>query len=120
MLGLHDAAAAIEFYKSAFGGELLGEPYAYEGKIGHAQIQIGDALIMLADEFPGHNQSPKQLGGTAVILHLDVEDTDALTERAVKAGGELLRAPEDFPYGRISQVKDPFGHVWMLNGPTKS
>jgi PhnB protein len=117
MLAVHDATGAIDFYIAAFGAVQLGEPQPYEGKIGHAEVQIGDALVMLADEFEGHNHSPRQLAGTPVILHLEVEDTDAATQRAVSAGAELIRAPETLPYGRISKIRDPFGHVWMLNGP---
>jgi PhnB protein len=117
MLALHDCAAAIEFYKTAFGAVEVGERYPWNGKIGHAEIRIGDALVMLADESPGHNQSPGQLGGTAVTLGLQVEDVDAATNRAVAAGAELIRSPEDQPYGRVSKFKDPYGHVWMLNGP---
>ena len=119
MLALHDCAGAIEFYKKAFGAVEVGERYPWNGKIGHAEIKIGNALIMLADEAPGHNQSPSQLGGTAVTLALEVEDVDSLTDRAVAAGAELIRAPEDQPYGRVCKFRDPYGHVWMLNGPVK-
>jgi PhnB protein len=118
MLAVHDCAGAIEFYKKAFDAVEVGERYPWEGKIGHAEVTIGGALIMLADEFPNHNASPRQLGGTPVILHLSVTDVDATTAQAVDAGADLLRAPEDQPYGRISKLRDPFGHVWMLNGPT--
>ena len=117
MLGVHDCEGAIEFYKRAFGAEEVGERYPYEGKIGHAELRIGDALVMLADEFPAHNSTPKRLGGTPVILHLDVEDTDAWVDRAVAVGAEKLYEPMDEPYGRVCKIRDPFGHVWMLNGP---
>jgi len=59
MLGVHDAAAAIDFYEAALGADEVGERYPWEGKIGHAELKIGGALIMLADEFPDHNASPK-------------------------------------------------------------
>ncbi|HEY3780198.1 MAG TPA: VOC family protein [Fimbriimonadaceae bacterium] len=120
MLAVHDAAAAIEFYKDAFGAEEIESArYEWEGKLGHAEVKIGDAVVMLADEFPPNNQSPRMLNGTSVILHLNMADCDAATDRAVAAGAELVRAPEDFPYGRKSKVRDPFGHVWMISGPTK-
>src|SRR5689334_9150176 len=117
MLGVHDAAGAIDFYTRAFGAVENGERHEDEGKIGHAQLRIGDAIVMLADEYPGHSSTPTTLGGTPVILHLDVEDVDKVTSQAVHAGADLIRAPEDFLYGRISKVRDPYGHVWMLNGP---
>ncbi len=120
MLAVHDAEGAIEFYKQGLGAVEIGERYPYEGKIGHAEIKIGQALIMLADEFPEHNRSPRQLGGTSVMLHIDVADTDKATDRAVGAGAELIRAPEDQPFGRVSKIRDPYGHVWMLNGPEKA
>ena len=99
MLAVNDAAAAIEFYKAAFGAIEEGERFMWEGKVGHAEIRIAETGVKIADEFPGENQSPTQLGGTSVILHLDVEDTDASFHKAVKAGAEVLRAPEDFFYG---------------------
>ena len=119
MLAVHDAVRAIEFYVSAFGGAESSERMMWEGRVGHAEITIGDALIMLADESPGHNQSPRQLGGSSVILHLHVDDTDATTSQAVALGAELVREPVDMPFGRISKIRDPFGHVWILNGPTE-
>jgi len=118
MLAVHDALAAISFYKAAFDATEVGEPIVWEGRIGHAEICIGGALIMLADETPGHNMSPRQLGGTSIILHLEVENVDKSTAKAVTAGAELLRPADNQPYGRISKIRDPFGHVWMLNGPT--
>jgi uncharacterized glyoxalase superfamily protein PhnB len=120
MLAANHAAAAIEFYKAAFGAKVIGEPYAYEGKIGHAELEIFGGLVFLADEFAGQNQSPTQLNGTSVVLHLDVADCDAVTAQTVEAGAELIRAPETFPYGRISKVRDPFGHVWMIDSPATS
>lgn len=114
MLGVHDAEAAIQFYGDAFGAIEVGERHAWEVKIGHAELQIGTAKIMLADEIPAYNKSPRTLGGTPVILHLEVDDVDALTVRAVEAGAELLKAPTSESYGRTSKLCDPFGHVWML------
>jgi len=119
MLGVHDAGGANEFYIGAFGAVEVGERYPFEGKIGHAEIRIGDALVMLADEVPPHNTTPVRLGGTPVILHLEVDDVDATADRVVASGAELVRPPEDQPYGRVCRVRDPYGHMWLLNGPTK-
>jgi PhnB protein len=111
-----DAAKAIEFYKQAFGATevmRLAEP---SGKIGHAELKIGEALIMLADEYPefGH-RSPKTLGGSPISIHLYVEDVDALAARAVAAGATLLRPVADQFYGdRAASLQDPFGHRWSI------
>ena len=111
-----DAARAIEFYRQAFGATevmRLAEP---SGRIGHAEIKIGNAMIMLADEYPevGH-RSPQTLGGSPVSIHLYVEDVDALAKRAVAAGATLLRPVEDQFYGdRSGQLEDPFGHRWII------
>ncbi len=120
MLGLHDAKGAIEFYKKAFGAAMVGEPVPYEGKIGHAELQVGGAVIMLADEYPEHNSTPKTLGGTPVILHLNVDDCDAWVNRAIVAEAQKIYEPMDQPYGRVCKIKDHFDHIWMLNGPNKS
>lgn len=108
-----DAAAAIEFYKQAFGAtELMriGEP----GMIGHAEIKIGSTVVMLADEFPQMGfLSPQAIGGTPVIIHQYVEDVDAFAARAIKAGATVLRPVEDQFYGdRACKLQDPFGHIW--------
>ena len=115
MIAVHDCAGAIEFYKKAFGAVEEGERYPWEGKIGHAEIRVGDARIMMADEFEEHNRSPRQLGGTPVMLSLDVDNCDAWTERAVSAGAEIIKAPTTEPYGRLSKIRDPYGHVWFLH-----
>ena len=111
-----DAARAIEFYKQAFGATefmRLAEP---SGKIGHAEMKIGDAVIMLADEYPDHGAiSPQSLGGTAVTIHLYVGDVDALVTRAGAAGAKIERPPTDEFYGdRSATLSDPFGHRWMF------
>ena len=118
-LAVHDAEAAIRFYVRAFSACEVGERYPWEGKIGHAELEIGGSRLSLADEFPEYNRSPRTLGGTPVMLHLEVEDTDAVADRAVAEGAELMRPPEDQPYGRTCSLKDPFGHIWMLNGPPR-
>ncbi len=110
-----DAARAIDFYKKAFGAIETMRMAAPDGKIGHADLKIGDAVIMLADEYPGHNRSPQELGGTSVMIHLYVANVDAFCARAVEAGAKLIRPLEDQFYGdRICVLGDPFGHVWMI------
>jgi PhnB protein len=111
-----NAAKAIEFYQQAFGATevmRLAEP---SGKIGHAEVKIGEAIIMLADEYPefGH-RSPQSLGGSPISIHLYVEDVDALASRAVAAGATLLRPVADQFYGdRTANLQDPFGHRWSI------
>jgi len=120
MIAVHDGEAALEFYKKGFGAKEVGERYPYEGKIGHAEFEVEGALVMLADEFPEHNRSPKTLGGTPVIIHVQTGDVDAIVERATGAGGKLTRPVSDNPYGRTARILDPFGHMWMFNGPVKT
>ncbi|MGO9258262.1 MAG: VOC family protein [Bryobacteraceae bacterium] len=110
------AADAIQFYSKAFGakeGYRLADP---SGKIGHAEIRIGEALLMLSDEFPELGvRSPLALGGTPVSVHIYVEDVDALAGRAAGAGAKVLRPPESQFYGdRVVKLEDPFGHVWIF------
>ena len=111
-----DAARAIEFYKQAFGATELMRLAEPSGKIGHAEMKIGDAVIMLADEYPDHGAiSPQSLGGTAVTIHLYVGDVDALVTRAGAAGAKIERPPTDEFYGdRSATLSDPFGHRWMF------
>lgn len=111
-----DAAAAIEFYKAAFGAEeemRLTEP---GGKIGHAELRIADALIMLSDEYPDYGAvSPRTLGGSPVKMHLWVEDVDAFAKQALTAGATLVRPIEDQFHGdRTGQLLDPFGYTWIV------
>jgi PhnB protein len=113
-LCVKDAAKALDFYKKAFGAKetmRMGEP---GGKIGHAEIKIGDAILMLADEFPEYGHlSPQSIGGTPVSMMIYVEDVDGFVNKAVAAGSKLLRPVEDQFYGdRIGQLEDPFGHKW--------
>lgn len=120
MLTVHDCEGAIEFYKRAFGAVEVGQRYPWEGKIGHAEISVNGALIMLADEFPEYNITPQRLGGSPVTLHLSVDDVDATLRRATEAGAEVLQPPKNEEYGRASTIRDPYGHKWMLNAPVKS
>ena len=113
-----DAARALDFYKKAFGAVEVfrfDDP-SHGGRIGHAEIKIGDSHVMLADEYPemGH-KGPAALGGTPVSIVLYVEDVDAVFDRAVAAGAESKRAVADQFYGdRLGTVKDPFGHLWSI------
>lgn len=110
------AGDAIEFYKGVFGASermRMGDP---DGRVGHAELQIGDAVVMLADANPDMGlQHPGSIGGTPVTLHLYVKDADATFDRAVQAGAKPLRPMEDRFYGdRSGQFEDPFGHRWNV------
>ncbi|PYV22920.1 MAG: glyoxalase [Acidobacteria bacterium] len=113
---VNDGAGAIEFYKKAFGATELFRMAGPDGKIGHAEIKIGDSPIMLADEVPamGH-RSPQSLGGSPVSILLYVEDVDAVFNQAVAAGAKVARPVADQFYGdRTGGVTDPFGHAWYI------
>ncbi|HSF46952.1 MAG TPA: VOC family protein [Burkholderiales bacterium] len=115
-LSIKGAADAIEFYRKAFGAVERMRIDGPDGKVGHSELTIGEALIMLADEYPEMDfRSPASLGGSSVVIHLYVEDVDAFCERAVAAGAKLTRAVEDQFYGdRSGQLRDPYGHVWSI------
>lgn len=115
-LCVDDAARAIEFYKEAFGATERFRMEAPGGKIGHAEIQVGDTIVMLADEMPEMNfNSPRTLGGPTCHFMLYVEDVDARVEQAVKAGATLKKPVKDEFYGdRSGSVEDPFGHLWYV------
>ena len=110
------ADAAIQFYARAFGAKERMRMGGPEGKIGHAEIDIGQGLIMLADEHPEMDaRGPKTIGGTPVTISLYVEDVDAVFQAALDAGATELRAVENQFYGdRTGQIEDPFGHKWHL------
>jgi PhnB protein len=110
------AAKAIEFYSSVFGAVEKMRMPAPGGKIGHAEIKIGNSVVMLADAVAemGH-KSPKTLGGSPISLLLYVENADDTVQRAVAAGAKLVRPVEDQFYGdRMGGVEDPFGHHWYV------
>lgn len=111
-----DASSAIEFYKKVFGAQELFRMDMPGGKIGHAEIMIGNSHIMLADECnEADERSPQTIGGTPVGLLLYVEDVDAVAESAVSAGATLLEPLEDKFYGdRMGKLQDPFGHIWAI------
>jgi len=111
------AAEAIEFYKNAFGATELFRFPAPGGRIGHAEIKIGDSPIMLADEFAemGYH-GPEKLGGSPVSIMLYVEDVDTVFNRAVDAGASVKEALQDKFYGdRTATLTDPFGHRWHVS-----
>lgn len=113
---VRDAAAALAFYKAAFGAEEMFRLTEPGGRIGHAEFRIGDSPIMLSDEYPDFGAlSPAALGGTPIKMMLYVPDCDEAVKRAVAAGATVLRAPADQFYGdRTAMVADPFGHGWYL------
>jgi len=113
---LSKAAEAIEFYKKAFGATELFRMAGPDGKIGHAELKIGDSPIMLADEHPSMGYvSPQTLGGTPVSILLYVEDVDKIFNQAVAAGGLQQQPLKDQFYGdRSGTLKDPFGHIWTV------
>ena len=114
-LTISGAADAIEYYKKAFGATELFR-MDHQGKVGHAEIKIGDSPIMLADEFPEMAQvSPKTLGGSPVGIMIYVDDVDTIFNQAIAAGGEQQKPLQDQFYGdRSGTLKDPFGHVWTV------
>jgi PhnB protein len=115
-LGVKDAAAAIEFYKQAFGA-VEREPFpAADGTVAHAGIEIGGSMVMLAEENPDWgNVSPTSLGGTTVRLHLYVDDVDAVFARALALGAvERIPVADQFYGDRSGRLEDPFGHQWIL------
>lgn len=118
-LSVKGAAAAIAFYKQAFGAEELYRLPMPDGRVGHAELQIGDSRLMLADEMPempdAIAKSPRTLGGVASGLNIYVGDVDAQFKRAVDAGATVKRPVTNQFYGdRSGTVEDPFGHVWTI------
>lgn len=113
-LVLSDASRAIDFYKQAFGAKELSRMGIPGGKIGHAELKIGDSVIMLSDEMMG-NRSPQSLGGSPVSIFMYVEDVDSVFNQAVKAGAKSDTPPADMFWGdRYGKLTDPFGHLWGL------
>jgi PhnB protein len=115
-LVVHDAAGALAFYQKAFGAKEIMRFPMPDGRIGHAEIKIGNSHIMLADEAPEMDaRSPRSLGGTPTGIMLYVEDVDAVTAQAVAAGAKVLRPVQDQFYGdRSGTVADPYGHKWTI------
>jgi uncharacterized glyoxalase superfamily protein PhnB len=116
-LTVRGAANAIEFYKKAFGAQELARMPGPDGRLMHAEIKIGDSIVMLGDEFPemGSKGGPLTLGGTATGLLLYVADVDAAFARAVDAGGKVTMPLADMFWGdRYGKLVDPFGHEWSM------
>lgn len=111
------AAKALDFYRKAFGATELMRMQGPDGKVGHAEIKIGNSPIMLADEFPDMGyKSPQSLGGSPVSIMLYVEDVDKTVERAVAEGAKITKPVQDQFYGdRNGSIHDPFGHVWTIS-----
>lgn len=115
-LAVDDAAEAIDYYEKAFGAKERGRMEAPGGKIGHAELEIGDSLVMLSDALPQFStKSPNELGGTSVSMFLYVEDVDAVVKQAVDAGATVTMDVADQFWGdRFGVVQDPYGHLWSI------
>ena len=120
-LMVDDASAAIDFYTRAFGAAEMMRLVAGDGRIGHAELRVGEATFMLADEHPEqvpNMRGPRTVGVTTVSLHLSVPDVDAVYAQAVAAGATAERPVADQPYGERTRVLvDPFGHRWFIATP---
>jgi PhnB protein len=116
-LCVNDSRAAIEWYGKVFQATMQNKPYVMDdGRIGHVELRIGDALLMMADSFPEVNvEPPDPSHGSAVSLHLEVADCDAVAAAAVQHGAHLDRGPESTSHGRSATFRDPFGHRWMVS-----
>ncbi|MFN4014640.1 MAG: VOC family protein [Reyranella sp.] len=116
---VHDARTAIDFYAKAFGAVELFRLVEPAGRVGHAEIRIGDTVLMMNDEYPDFGaRSPGAIGGSPVAFHIVVPDADAAVERAVAAGATLVRPVQDQFYGdRSGMVACPFGYRWFLAAP---
>jgi PhnB protein len=115
-LAVEDAAAAIDYYKQVFGAKERVRMDAPDGKIGHAELEIGDSLVMLADALPQFStRAPTEVGATTASIFLYVEDVDAVVKGAVDAGATVLMEVADQFWGdRFGTVQDPFGHQWSV------
>ena len=112
-----DSRAAIDWYAEVFQATLKGKPYVMDdGRIGHVELEIGESLLMMADPFPEVDvEPPDPARGSAVTLHLDVSDCDAVAAAAVGKGVHLDRGPESTSHGRSATFRDPFGHRWIIS-----
>jgi PhnB protein len=115
-LAVDDATAAIAYYKKAFGAKERMRMDAPGGKIGHAELEIGDSVVMLSDPFPqASTKPPKELGGTTASVFMYVEDVDAVVKQAVDAGATIAMEVADQFWGdRFGTITDPFGHLWSI------
>src|SRR5687767_11898098 len=115
-LAVDDAAEAIEYYKKVFGAKERSRMDAPDGRIGHAELEIGDSLVMLADAFPqSATRPPSELGGTSASVFMYVEDVDSVVKQAVGAGATVTMEVADQFWGdRFGSITDPFGHSWAI------
>lgn len=115
-LAVDDAAKAIDFYQQAFGARERFRMAGPGGEVAHAELQVGDSTLMLGDTTPQSTaRSPKDLGGTSIVMMLYVEDADAFVQRAVDAGATVTMPLSDMFWGdRFGQIADPFGHQWAV------
>jgi PhnB protein len=113
-LVIKGAAKAIDYYKNVFGATVVVRMDGPDGKVGHAELQIGDSRFMLADENPAMgNRSAESIGGSPVSLYVYLPDCDKIVEKAVAAGAKILKPVQDQFYGdRSGFIQDPFGHLW--------
>ncbi len=114
---------ALDWYQTAFAAKIVERYDMEDGRLGHATLSINGGSLMLSDELPENQAiigtlSPEALGGTTSSINLSVGDVDAWYDRAVAAGATSLRPPQDEFYGRHAKLRDPFGHVWSIVGPT--
>ena len=112
-----DSRAAIDWYGEVFQATVNGKPYVMDdGRVGHVELTIGNALLMMADPFPEVNvEPPDPSNGSAVSLHLEVADCDSVAASAVRNGARIDRGPESTSHGRSATFRDPFGHRWIVN-----
>jgi PhnB protein len=114
-LTVNSAARAIDFYQRAFGAKKIMQMDGPDGKISHAELKIGDSMLMLSDEMPRGNKSPQSLGGSTVGIFLYVENVDTVFNQAKSAGAKVDAPLEDMFWGdRFGKLTDPFGHSWAL------
>lgn len=115
-LAVDSAEKAIEFYTRVFGAKEKYRLMDPSGRVGHAELDFGTTTLMIADEFPEFGfRGPAKLGGSPIVIHLHVDDADALIRRAVEAGAKVEREPQDQFYGeRSGTIVDPFGHRWNI------
>ena len=115
-LAVEDATEAIEYYTKAFDAKERVRMETPDGKVGHAELEIGDSIVMLSDPFPqASTKPPNELGGTSVSVFMYVEDVDAVVKQAVDAGATVTMEVADQFWGdRFGSVKDPFGHLWSI------
>lgn len=121
-LVVRNCMAAIEFYKRAFGAQELVCLKSPDGKVMHAEVKIGDSIVMLGDEVPMMDRmgSPQKFNGTTVSIHIYCDDADAMFARAVKAGAKAVMPVGDMFWGdRYGKVSDPFGHEWAIATHTR-